>query len=651
MYLIGEYYSMIKVAKYSGFCFGVNRAIEIVESLLSQGKKVSTLGELIHNSQVIDNMKRKSVTVINTIDELEKGRTLVIRSHGVSRESVNYIKELKVDYVDATCPFVKKIHKIVFENSKNGKTILIAGDKMHPEVQGIVGHCLGKCFVFKNNRELMQIVKSDNLSSVSICVVSQTTFSIDEWNRCLNFLKKSCKKAAIFDTICRTTLMRQKEADWLSREVDLMVIIGDKKSSNTTKLYEICKKNCKAYHVESKDELPINQIKNFTKVGITAGASTPAYIIEEAAKVMNEVLKNVNQNEESVSFEQMLEESLSSMDNNNRVKGTVVSIAPNEVCVDVGRKQAGFIPANELSSDPNAKPEDIVKVGDEIEVLIMKTNDQDGTIMLSKKRVDSMKGWDKIVKAEEDGTILEGKVTEIVKGGVIVLSDETKVFIPASQVSDRKIKLLDDLKGENVRFKIIDINPRRRRAVGSVRAVLNEEKEKILKAFWENINVGDTYEGIVKSFTNYGAFVDLGGIDGMIHISELSWNRVKHPSEILKIGDKIKVIVKDLDRESQKISLTYKDTTENPWEKLKNDFPVGTITDVKIVGIAPFGAFANIIPGVDGLIHISQISNEHVNKVEDVLKVGDVVKVKIIDEDFDKMRVSLSMKFGEQESQ
>ena len=281
----------------------------------------------------------------------------------------------------------------------------------------------------------------------------------------------------------------------------------------------------------------------------------------------------------------------------------------------------------------------------------MKTNDQDGTIMLSKKRVDSMKGWDKIVKAEEDGTILEGKVTEIVKGGVIVLSDETKVFIPASQVSDRKIKLLDDLKGENVRFKIIDINPRRRRAVGSVRAVLNEEKEKILKAFWENINVGDTYEGIVKSFTNYGAFVDLGGIDGMIHISELSWNRVKHPSEILKIGDKIKVIVKDLDRESQKISLTYKDTTENPWEKLKNDFPVGTITDVKIVGIAPFGAFANIIPGVDGLIHISQISNEHVNKVEDVLKVGDVVKVKIIDEDFDKMRVSLSMKFGEQESQ
>ena len=642
---------MLKVAKYSGFCFGVNRAVETVEDLLSQGKKVSTLGELIHNPQVIDSMKKRKVTVVNKIDEVEAGNTLVIRSHGVSRESVNYIKKLGIDYVDATCPFVKKIHKIVFENSKSGKTILIAGDKMHPEVQGIIGYCPGSYFVFKNNRELKQIVKSNNLASVDICVVSQTTFSIDEWSKCLNFLKIFCKHAKIFDTICRTTLMRQQEADHLSKEVDLMVIIGGKKSSNTTKLYEICKKNCKAYHVESKDELPISQIKKFTKVGITAGASTPAYIIEEAAKVMNEVLKNVNQNEESVSFEQMLEESLSSMDNNSRVKGTVVSIAPNEVCVDVGRKQAGFIPTNELSSDPNAKPEDIVKVGDEIEVLIMKTNDQDGTIMLSKKRVDSMKGWDKIVKAEEDGTILEGKVTEIVKGGVIVLSDETKVFIPASQVSDRRIKLLDDLKGENVRFKIIDINSRRRRAVGSVRAVLNEEKEKKLESFWENIHVGDTYEGTVKSFTNYGAFVDLGGIDGMIHISELSWNKVRHPSEVLKIGDKIKVIVKDLDRETKKISLTYKDTTENPWEKLKNDFPVGTITDVKIVGITPFGAFANVIPGIDGLIHISQISNQHVNKVEDVLKVGDVVKVKIIDEDFDKMRVSLSMKFGEQESQ
>ena len=365
---------------------------------------------------------------------------------------------------------------------------------------------------------------------------------------------------------------------------------------------------------------------------------------------MNEVLKNANQNEEAMSFEQMLEESLSSMDNNSKVKGVVVSIAPNEVCVDVGRKQAGFIPANELSSDPNAKPEELVKVGDELELLIMKTNDQDGTIMLSKKRVDSMKGWNKIVSAKEENTTLEGKITDVVKGGVIALSNGTKVFIPASQVSDHRIEILDELKGQTVRFRIIDINPRRKRAVGSVRVVLSEEKAKNLEAFWENTHVGDTIEGTVKSFTSYGAFVDLGGVDGMVHISELSWNRIKHPSEVISIGDKIKVIIKDLDKETKKISLTYKGTTENPWDTLKRDFPIGTIIDAKIVGITQFGAFANIIPGIDGLIHISQISNEHIQKIEDVLAVGDVVKAKIIDIDFDKMRVSLSMKIQEPET-
>lgn len=638
---------MLKVAKYSGFCFGVNRAVDTVNNLLSQGKKVSTLGELIHNTQMIDSMKKKGVAVVKTSAEVDPNSILVIRSHGISRKTINNIKKLGIDYIDATCPFVKKIHDIVFENSKDGKTILVAGNEMHPEVQGIIGHCVGNCFVFKNQKELMQILNINNLMLADVCVVSQTTFSINEWNKCLNVLKTYCKNAKIFDTICNTTLLRQKEAERLSQEVDLMIIIGSKHSSNTTKLYDICKKNCKAYHVENKSELPIDQIKKFKKIGITAGASTPACIIEEATKVMNEVLKNANQNEESVSFEQMLEESLSSMDNNSRVKGIVVSIAPNEVCVDVGRKQAGFIPVNELSFDPNVRPEDIVKVGDEIEVLIMRTDDQDGTIMLSKKRVDSMKGWEKIESAKEDGTILEGKITNIVKGGVIVLSDGAKIFIPASQVDDHKIELLDNLKGETVKFKIIDINSRRKRAVGSVRAVLNGEKEKKLESFWENVHVGDTYEGTVKSFTNYGAFVDLGAIDGMIHISELSWKRIKHPSEVLKIGDKINVIVKDLNKETKKVSLTYKDTFENPWEKLKRDLPIGTITDAKIVGITPFGAFANIIPGIDGLIHISQISDKHINKVEDVLKVGDVVKVKIIGEDFDKKRVSLSMKIDE----
>lgn len=357
-------------------------------------------------------------------------------------------------------------------------------------------------------------------------------------------------------------------------------------------------------------------------------------------------LKSGNELQENteLSFEEMLEESLKSFNTDEKVRGVVVGIAPNEIQVDVGRKQAGFVPASELSSDPNVKPEDIVKIGDEIELLIMRTNDQEGTIMLSKKRLDAVKGREIVAKAEEDGTVLTGVVTEVIKGGVIAVTHGVRVFIPASQATAFRGEPLENLLKKEVNFRIIEVNRSRRRAVGSIRAVLQEERSEQEEKFWESAQEGKTYTGVVKSLTSYGAFVDIGGIDGMIHISELSWNRIKHPSEVVNVDDEVTVYIKGLDREKGRVSLGFKRQEDNPWEKLKQDYPVGTVVDAKIVGMTPFGAFANIVPGIDGLIHISQIAHERVEKPQDVLKMDQVIKAKITEIDFDKNRVSLSMK-------
>ena len=362
---------------------------------------------------------------------------------------------------------------------------------------------------------------------------------------------------------------------------------------------------------------------------------------------MSEIIENAGANSTEnadTSFEEMLEESLKSLNTDEKVHGVVVGIAPNEVYVDVGRKQAGFIPVAELSADPNAKPEDLVKIGDEMDLLIMRTNDQEGTIMLSKKRLDAAKGWETVAAAEESQEILTGVVTEVIKGGVIAVTNGVRVFIPASQATASRNDPLEDLLKKEVRFRIIEVNRNRRRAVGSIRSVLKDERKALADKFWETAEVGKEYTGVVKSLTAYGAFVDLGGIDGMIHISELSWSRIKHPSEVVNVGDTVKVYIKGLDREKGKISLGYKRAEDNPWEILKREYPVGTVADVTVVGMTTFGAFARIIPGIDGLIHISQIADHRIEKPQDVLKIGDVVKAKITDIDFEKQRVSLSIR-------
>ena len=635
----------IKKADSAGFCFGVNRAISMVKDLVDHDVKVCTLGPIIHNMEVVRELEQHGCRPVESIGEINEGEILVIRSHGVPKTVIDELDKKGIEYQDATCPFVKKIHRIVSEAVVGEEVVLIAGNASHPEVKGIIGNCKTDCYTFNNEGELdnllINILKENNKL---VKVVAQTTFDTKEWKKSVKKIKKLCTNSKIFDTICNATSVRQSEADEIAAQSDFMVVIGDRHSSNTAKLFDICKRRCgNTVLIETAAELDMNQVRAAENIGVTAGASTPAKIIKEVLDTMSEEIISGETTNFEESFEELLEESLKNLNTNERVMGTVISIAPNEVQVDVGRKQTGFVPVSELSNDPSAKPEDIVKVGDEIELLIMKTNDQEGTIMLSKRRVDAQKSWEELQEKVDSQEILTSKVTEAVKGGVIVLYNGVRVFIPASQATASRDENLEDLVGQDVDFRLIEVS-QRGRSIGSIRSVLKERRAAQREEFWKNCEVGKRYTGVVKSLTSYGAFVDLGGVFGMIHISELSWTHIKHPSEVVNVGDTVEVYVKDINEETKKISLGFKNADDNPWEILKRDYPEGTVVNATIVGLTTFGAFANIIPGIDGLIHISQIANKRIDKPADVLSVGDTVEAKITAIDFDKKRVSLSMR-------
>lgn len=664
----------IILAETAGFCFGVDRAVNLVYSLVNDGKKVCTLGPIIHNAQLVGDLGQRGVKIIDSIDECPDGYMVVVRTHGVEKSVIDDIENKNIDYVDATCPFVKKIHRIV-KKFDSSVPVLVAGDVNHPEVIGIRSYCNGKSFVFKNDKELQKILQNDYIDkNKKIICVSQTTFSLEEWKKCEKIIKKVCTNCEIFDTICNATADRQNEAYEISKKSDAMIVIGGRHSSNTCKLRDVSSAHCRSFLIETADELKSIDLSPYNVIGVTAGASTPSVIIKEVLKSMSEEIKEKEVETTSAvteevvetaetadkavkepavkasadgeaSFEELLNESFKENENSKVVTGTVVSITPTEVYVDVpGRKQTGVVAFNDLSAEPIDKCEDVVSVGDEIDLVIMKTDDQDGVLKLSKKLVDAQKGWDDIVAAKENDEILEGTVTQIIRGGVLVTTKGTRVFVPASLSGVPRNQELDSIKGQTVRFKIIDINPARRRAVGSIKVVADAERKEKQDAVWATLEVGKKMTGTVKSLTSYGAFVDLGGIDGMIHISELSWSRIKHPSEVVKVGDTVEVTIKALDEETRKISLGFKNIEDSPWEIMKRDYPVGSVVDARIVSFATFGAFANILPTVDGLIHISQISWDRIQTPQDVLKIGDVVKAKIIDIDYDKKRVSLSIK-------
>ena len=663
----------IILAKTAGFCFGVDRAVNLVYDLVNEGKKVCTLGPIIHNAQLVADLESKGVKIIDDISEAPQGYTVVVRTHGVEKNVLDELENKNIDFVNATCPFVTKIHNIVKKQDEN-TVVLIAGDKNHPEVLGIKSYCKGPSFVFKDEKELEKIIQDNDIGQKnSVICVAQTTFSLNEQKKCKKIFKKLCTNCKIFDTICNATSDRQNEAEELSKKSDAMIVVGGRHSSNTCKLRDTGEANCPTFLIETADELSPLDLSTYNVIGVTAGASTPSVIIKEVLKSMSEEIKEKEVETTSAvteevvetaenadkatkpavkasadgeaSFEELLNESFKENENSKVVTGTVVRITPTEVFVDVpGRKQTGVVAFDDLSSDNISKCEDVVSVGDEIQLVIMKTDDQDGVLKLSKRLFDAVKGWEDIVAAKEADEILEGQVTAVIRGGVLVSAKGTRVFVPASLTGVPRNQDLSVLKDTTVKFKIIDINPSRRRAVGSIKVVTDAERKEKQEALWATLKEGDKVKGTVKSLTSYGAFVDLGGIDGMIHISELSWSRIKHPSEVVNVGDVVEVTIKSLDEETKKISLGFKNIEDNPWEILKRDYPVGSVVDAKIVSFATFGAFANILPTVDGLIHISQISWDRIKTPQDVLKVGDVVKAKIIDIDFDKKRVSLSMK-------
>ena len=633
------------VAKSAGFCFGVSRSVKMAEEMLAAEQNCYSLGELIHNDDVVRHLQSEGLTVVDGPEQIPQGASVIIRSHGVPHSVYEAFEQNGIPYVDATCPYVRQIQKIVADQPQD-TLVLVAGDAKHPEVKGIIGHCNATFVTFESAEELQKITEnSPNLAKMNSVMVAQTTFNTSEWQKCVETAKKLYTKPKIFDTICKATLMRQTEAAHLAEVSDIMIVIGGRHSSNTRKLSDICSRYCKTIWVETAQELlngqadVVCQIAAGSRVGVTAGASTPVRIIKEVQKTMSEILK-----EEEMSFEEMLDQSFKSTYTGEKVKAVVTSVAPNEITVDIGTKHTGYVPLAELTSDPSLKPEDIVKKGDEIELVVLRVNDVEGTVMLSKKRLDAQAGFEKVMAAAGTGEVLSGTVTDVVKGGVLAITEGVKVFIPASLSGVSKNEPLEQLLKQKVDFVIREVNEKRHRAVGSIKDVLKEQKKALEEKFWGEVEVGKRYQGVVKSLTSYGAFVDLGGVDGMVHISELSWLRIKHPSDVVKVGDVLDVYVKDIDTENKKISLGYKKTEDNPWEVLKRDYEIGSVVTAKVVSMTAFGAFAQIIPGVDGLIHISQISNERINKPQDVLTIGQEVQVQITDIDFDKKRVSLSMK-------
>ena len=630
----------VTVAKTAGFCFGVRRAVDLAEQQAKQGGKIYAYGEIIHNMHEIERLEKLGVRTAYTLEDIPDGARVLIRAHGVPRDVYTRLEDKHCTIFDATCPFVRKIHSIADKESKNGQLVVILGSAGHPEVVGIQGWC-GASVVLENEVQAEAFAEQPEMENKAISVVAQTTVNRSIWNISVGLLKKRCTNLKIFDTICKATEERQSEARLLAGASDQMIVIGDKKSSNTKRLYEISRSLCSnVLYIEDAAELTTQEPGQHQHIGITAGASTPAWIIKEVSNMMSEETKI----ETGEDFAAMLEESFKTLNNGEKVTGTVVGISNNDVQVDLGVKHTAYIPVSELSDDPNYDVAANIHVGDEIEAVVVRVNDGEGTITLSKKRVDQLKGWETIEAAHDEHTVVEGVIVEENRGGVVATAHGVRVFIPASQTGVPKDQPMSQLVKTKQSFYITEINRQRKRVVGSIRQIQQEARKAAAEQIWNTIEIGNEYDGTVKSLTSYGAFVDIGGVDGMVHISELSWGRIKHPSEVVAVGDKVKVFVIGLDKENKKISLGYKREEDNPWNVFKSKYDIGSVAEVKILKFMPFGAFAEIVPGVDGLIHISQIADHRIAKPEDELEVGQVVEAKIIDINDEKKKVSLSIR-------
>jgi (E)-4-hydroxy-3-methyl-but-2-enyl pyrophosphate reductase (IPP and DMAPP forming) len=628
----------ILLAESAGFCFGVDNAVKKVYNLISNNRRdIYTLGPIIHNDQLVNDLASKGVKVISDISEAGLDGIVVIRTHGVTPDVYKRLAECKLEIIDATCPYVKKIHNLVKEKFEEGYRIVIAGDIEHPEVKGINGWCGNSAYIANFPEDVDAIPEIED----KCCIVAQTTLTKDKWDNIYKKLQKKCKNIVKFDTICNATNSRQIEAEKIARIADVMVVIGSKKSSNTQKLYEISKRYCRrTFIIETFGDLPPIDITSTKILGITAGASTPDWIIKEVMEKMDEL----NKQEKEMTFSEAFESSLVTLQSGEIVKGRIIGFNNAEIYVDLGYKSDGTIAVSEYSDDPDFKPENSLKIGDEIEVFIIRVNDGEGIVQLSKKKVDAMRSIDFIEEAFEKKTPVTAKVIEVTNGGLIASANGVRVFIPASQISDRYVKDLSEFLKQTVTLRIVDFVKQKRKIVGSQKIILAEEKERTGNEFWENIETGKKYLGTVKSLMDFGAFVDIGGVDGLVHVSELSWTKVKHPSEILKVGDKVEVVVLEFDKDKKRISLGFKKEEDNPWFKAAEKYKVGDIVKGKVVRLVPFGAFVELEKGVDGLVHISQISSVRIAKPGDVLEIGQEVEAKVVEFNNETKKISLSIK-------
>lgn len=630
----------IIISKHAGFCFGVERAINTALETIKNEEIVYSYGPLVHNQQVVDYLKDKGIITVDSIEDLKDKEVgaVIIRSHGLPKHTIEEIEKLGFKIVDCTCPFVKSVHKKVSEYSDKGYNISIIGDKDHPEVIGINGWCNNAAYIVNtvedaNNLEFMD----------KVCIVSQTTNNIDKFTEISKIVENKANEAIIFNTICNATRLRQESAVELAKEVDAMIVLGGKNSSNTKKLADVSRVyNKNVYLIESISEISLQELNKFNKIGITAGASTPDWIIKEAVRVM----ENFNKDE----MMEAIDSSFKRINRGDVLKGTVLYVTNNEVMVNINYKSDGIIQREELSKDSNVNPKEMFKVGDEIDVYVLKLDDGEGNVVLSTKRVEYLKDWVKLEDKFKNDEIVEAKVKNTVKGGLIASVNGINGFIPASQISVKFVKDLNQFVGKTLKCKIIDFDVEKKKLILSSKAVEKEERDKKKKNLWENIHENDIIKGRVQRITDFGAFVDVGGVDGLIHISDMAWYRIKHPSEVLKEGQEVEVKVLSIDKEKGKISLGLKQTLQEPWEEFIKNYKVGDVIEGEVVNLLDFGAFVRLINGVDGLLHVSQISNDHIEKPSDVLKIGDKIKVEIVDIDEENKKVNLSHKNIENET-
>ncbi len=623
-----------------GFCFGVTRAMEMADKIIAeeQGKRIYSYGQLIHNKGVTDKLKEQGLNILESLEDGLEGDILIIRSHGASRELFNNARAKGLKVIDATCPYVVKIQRLVEKASSQGKTVVVVGDKNHPEVVGIVGWAKapGNIFVVQAAEELSEIPGD------SIVVVAQTTINEEQFHEVGEALKKSHKDVSIENTICTATRDRQEATKSLAKECDVMVVIGGKNSSNSKKLVDISRRYChNTIFVENNKDLSLKTIDKCSKIGVAAGASTPVSDIEEVIAKMSEVITERNEMED---YLEAIEKSLRLPRLGEIVEGTIHQVTDKEIIVNLGCKKDGVIPKEELDLEADQIITEVYKEGDTIQAKVVKTDDGDGTIMLSKKKLQVNANWEEISQALEDKLTIDVKVVRVVNGGVIASYKEVAGFIPLSQLSDRFIENAEEFMGHVLPIKISRVDKYKGKAVFSHKAYLAEQRQSKMAEVWEKLDVGDIIEGTVMRFTDYGAFVDIGGIDGLLHISEISWGKLKHPQEVLSIGEKINVKVLSMNSERGKISLGLKQTQPEPWSIIDDKYQVGQILTGRVVQIKEYGAFVELEPGLDGLVHISEVAHKRVTDLNDEISIGEEVSTKILEIDKEKKRISLSIK-------